>query len=282
VTTSVRPVRQVAGDDVRRRADRSAHVAGLVGLAARGVLYLLLALLAVELLTQGEGRNADTRGALHQLAHHDGGPVVLVLLIIGFAGFALWHAYVALVTDRRRHDHSRQLGDAARAVVYGLLCALAVSFLTTSKRSGNSDQTDKTWTARVLHWPAGRVLVVIAGMALLAGAVYLLWRAFSDRPQDERAVLDAAPRETPALQLLGRIGNVARGAIVGLIGAFLVDAAIEYDADKTVGLDGALKRILDQRYGDVLVVLVAFGFAAFGVYSIARAWVNRGTPTAAR
>jgi hypothetical protein len=243
-------------------------------------LYLLLALLAVELLTEGKSKDADTRGVLHQLAHQDGGPILLVLLAIGFAGFALWHAYVALVTDRQRHERSRQVGDAARAVVYGLLCALAVSFLATSKRSGNTDQTDKTWTARVLHWPAGRVLVVIVGLGLLAGAAYLLWRAVAAHAQDEPAVVDAAPRETTSIEVLGRIGNIARAALLGLVGAFLVDAAIEYDPDKTVGLDGALKRILDQSYGDVLVVLVALGFAAFGVYSIARAWVNRGAPAA--
>ena len=278
VTTSIRSARGVDGrDDV----DRGAHAAGLVGLAARGVLYLLLALLAVELLTQGAGRDVDTRGVLHQLAHHDGGPILLGVLAIGFAGFALWHAYVALFADRRRHDGSRVLGDAARAVVYGLLCALAVSFLTTSKRTGNSDQTDRTWTARVLDWPAGRVLVGIAGFVLLAGAAYLVWRAISGQAQDEPAVVDAAPRETPTLKMLGRIGNIARGAILGLVGAFLLDAAIEYDPNKTVGLDGALKRILHESYGDALVALVAFGFAAFGVYSIARAWVNRDAPATA-
>ena len=279
MTTSIRSLRGVDG---RHEVDRGAHVAGLIGLAARGALYVLLALLAFELLVRGGGRNADTRGVLHQLAHHDGGPVLLALLALGFAGFAVWHGYVALVSDRHRHDRSRQLGDAARAVVYGVLCALAISFLTTSKRSGNSDQTDRTWTARVLDWPAGRVLVGVVGGALVAAAVYLVWRALSDEEQDEPAVLDAAPRETPMLRALGRIGNVARGLIVGLIGVFLVDAAIEYDPNKTVGLDGALKRILDQSYGDVVIVLVALGFAAFGVYSIARAWVNRGRPAAAR
>ncbi len=279
MTTSIRSLRGVDGrDDV----DRGAHVAGLVGLAARGVLYVLLALLALELLTRGGGRNADTRGVLHQLAHHDGGPILLALLAVGFAGFAAWHAYLALVSDRHRHDRARQLGDAARAVVYGVLCALAVSFLTTAKRSGNSDRTDKTWTARVLDWPAGRVIVGAIGVALVAGAVYLVWRAVSGDRQDEPAVLDAAPREKPMLRTLGRIGNLARGVIVGLIGVFLLDAAIEYDPNKTVGLDGALKRILDQSYGDVVVALVALGFAAFGVYSIARAWVNRRRPATAR
>jgi len=232
------------------------------------------------------GPDVDTRGVLHELAHHGAGAILLVVLAIGFAGFALWHVYAALVTDRHRSNLGRQAGDLARAVVYGVLCALAVSFLATSKRAGSSDRTDKTWTARVLHWPAGRILVVAAGAVLVAGAAYLVWRAITGRAQDEPAVEDAAPRDTPLLRLLAGVGNVARGAVLALVGAFLVDAALEYDPDKAVGLDGALKRILSQSYGSVLIVLMAFGFAAFGVYSIARARVNRRasgtTPAAAR
>src|SRR5262249_7181781 len=154
-------------------AGRGAQVGGLAGLAARGVLYVLLAVLAVELAIQGAGRQVDTRGVLHELAHRGAGAILLFLLAFGFGGFAIWHGYVARMSDGHRKDRSRQAGDAARAVVYGVLCALVVSFLTTSKRSGNSDRTDKTWTARVLHWPAGRILVVIAGAALVVGAGYL-------------------------------------------------------------------------------------------------------------
>jgi hypothetical protein len=275
MTTTTRNLRSVGPHASTRKG---AHAAGLWGLAARGALYLILAVLAIGLVVGSSQEDADTRGGLHQLAHNGFGRILLVALAIGFAGFAMWHLYAASVSDRRRHDATQAVADAARTVVYGALCALAVSFLFTSKRSGNSDQTDKTWTARVMHWPAGRVLVGVVGVAIVAGGLYLLRRAFSGDEQDERAVLDVAPRETPALHVLGRIGNVARGVIVVLIGAFLVDAAIEYDPNRTVALDGALKRILDATYGGVLVVLVACGFAAYGVYSIARAWVNRRAP----
>jgi hypothetical protein len=275
MTTATRSLGSVGRPSSTRKG---AHAFGLCGLAARGGLYLVLAVLAVDLVVGNSRENADTRGALHDLAHRGLGPVLLVLLAIGFGGFAIWHVYVAVVSDRRRHDAARALADAGRAVVYGVLCALAISFLTTSKRSGNSDQTDRTWTARVMHWPAGRVLVGAVGVAIVAGGIYLLWRAFAGGAQDEPAVVDAAPRETPALHVLGAVGNAARGLIVALIGGFLLDAAIEYDPNRTVALDGTLKRILDATYGGMLVLLVACGFAAFGVYSVARAWVNRSQP----
>jgi hypothetical protein len=262
----------------RTAARKGAHVGALWGLAARGVLYLLLAVLALDLAVGGTRGDVDTPGALHRLAHDPLGNIVLVLLAVGFAAFALWHAYVAL-WGSSRDDTSRRLSDAGRAIVYALLCALAISFLVTSKRSGNTDQTDKTWTARVLDWSGGALLVGAVGVAIIACGAYLIWRALSGGPQDEPAVLDAAPRETGSVHVLGAIGNCARGIVVGLVGVFLVGAAVDHDPNKTVGLDGALKRLLDHSFGDVAVVLVALGLAAFGLYSLARAWVNRGQPS---
>jgi hypothetical protein len=259
-----------------RAVDRTAHGAALAGLAARGLLYLLLALVAVELVVGNSSHEADTEGALHRLSGDAVGSVVLVILAIGLAGFALWHVVLAL-GDRYRHDASRAAGDLGRAVVYGLLCALAISFLTAGSRAGGAggEQTQRTWTATVLHWSIGPLLVVIVGLGVVAVGGYLVWRAFTGRPQDEPAVLDAAPRETPTLHVLGAVGNVARGAVVAFIGVFLVVAAVQNDPNDTVGLDGALKELLDEPLGGVLVVLVAAGFLAFGVYSIARAWANR-------
>jgi hypothetical protein len=131
----------------------------------------------------------------------------------------------------------------------------------------------------MLNWSGGRVLVGLIGVVILGAGLYLLWRAFTDDKQDEPAVLDAAPRDTPTLRMLARIGNVARGAVVVLIGIFVLVAAIQHDPNETVGLDGALKRLLDHGWGEVAVFLVALGFAAFGVYSIARAAVNRSHAT---
>jgi hypothetical protein len=257
-----------------RHTDQGARTAGIVGLVARGALYLALAVLALELALGNRGKSADPRGAMHDLAHHGWGVVVLVILTLGFAGFALLHAYRAI----RNPDGKlgRRLNDAFWAVVNGFLCVLAASFLfSPSKSAGDTDQTDKTFTAKLMDGTAGRVLVGVVGLAILAYGIFLLWRALSNDRQDERAVLEVAPQETPAVRTLARIGNLARAAILGFIGVLVLVAAIEHDASKTEGIDGALKRLLDNTWGQVAVVAIALGFAAFGVYSIARAWVNR-------
>jgi uncharacterized membrane protein YidH (DUF202 family) len=264
----------IHADPMRQGRD----TAGLVGLVARGVLYLALAVLALDLALGNRGQDADPRGAMHDLAQNGFGIFVLAILCIGFAAFALMHLYRAITDPDNRT--SQRVNDTFWAVVNGLLSVLAAGFLfAPSKSSSGSDETDKTLTAKVMEMSGGRLLVGLVGLAILGYGLYLLWRAISNDRQDERAVLDAAPHETPAIRTLARVGNVGRAAVLILIGVLVLVAAIQHDPNQTEGIDGALKRLLDHDWGDVAVALIALGFAAFGVYSLARAWVNRKRAT---
>ena len=260
-------------------ARQGRNTAGLVGLVARGVLYVALAVLALELVLGNRGKSADPRGAMHDLAQNGFGAFVLAILCIGFAAFALIHLSRAIADPDNKTSH--RVNDAFWAVVNGLLSVLAASFLfSPSKPSSGSDQTDKTLTANVMNASGGRIVVGLVGLGILGYGLYLLWRALSNDRQDERAVLDAAPHETPAIRTLARGGNIGRAAVLMFIGLLVLVAAIEHDPNQTEGIDGALKRLLDHSWGPVAVALIALGFAAFGAYSLARAWVNRRRATA--
>jgi len=211
---------------------------------------------------------------MHDLAQNGFGVFVLAILCVGFAAFALMHLYRAIADPDNKT--SQRVKDVFWAVVNGLLSVLAASFLFSPSKSGSGgDETNKTLTAKVMEMSGGRLLVGLVGLAILGYGLYLLWRALSNDRQDEQAVLDAAPRETPAIRTLARVGNVGRAAVLILIGVLVLVAAIQHDPNQTEGIDGALKRLLDHAWGDVAVALIALGFAAFGVYSLARAWVNR-------
>ena len=271
MVTGTRPVREAA-HQVRRRQE----LAGLVGLSARGVLYFVLAILALALVFgKRRGNEVDARGAVEQLSRHAFGSVVLVVLGIGFAAFALWYAYESMTGHMSRHETADRVADGARAVAYAFLAVLASSALTSAHRGGDTDRTQQTWTAKVLEWSGGRLLLALIGVVVCGVGAYLALRAISGGRQDSQAVLDAAPRETPAVHVLGAIGNCARGAVVVLLGVFIIVAALEHDPGETAGLDGLLKRLLDAPYGKIVVGLVALGLGAFGLYSLARAFVNR-------
>ena len=269
--TGTRPVREAA-HEVRRRRD----LAGLVGLSARGVLYLVLAVLALALVFgRRRGTDVDARGAVEQLSRHAFGSVLLVVLGVGFSAFALWYAYESLTGHKSRRETADRIADGARAVVYAFLAVLAISALSSARRGGDTDRTQQTWTAKVLEWSGGRLLVAVVGLVVCGVGAYLVWRAISGGRQDSQAVLEAAPRETPAVHALGAVGNCARGGIVVLLGVFMIVAALEHDPGETAGIDGLLKRLLDEPYGKVVVGLVALGLGALGVYSVASDIVKR-------
>jgi len=70
-------------------------------------------------------------------------------------------------------------------------------------------------------------------------------------------------------------GHVARAVVFALIGYGLIKAAIDYDPDKAIGLDGALRKLANASYGPWLLGLVAAGLVGFAAYSVADARYRR-------
>jgi hypothetical protein len=74
---------------------------------------------------------------------------------------------------------------------------------------------------------------------------------------------------------IGTFGHLARGAVVALIGVFLIKAAIDYNPHSAVGLDGALAKLAQSSYGPFLLGVVATRFIAFALYSLSDARYRR-------
>jgi hypothetical protein len=66
-------------------------------------------------------------------------------------------------------------------------------------------------------------------------------------------------------------GLVGRMLVFGLVGGFLVRAAVRYDAHKGVGLDAALKNVHDKAYGPWAILVFAAALVLFGVFSLLQA-----------
>ena len=71
------------------------------------------------------------------------------------------------------------------------------------------------------------------------------------------------------------LGYIAKGVALGIVGVLFVTAAVTADPSKSTGLDGALHTLRDQPAGVLLLVIVALGFVAYGVYSFVRARYGR-------
>ena len=88
-STSAAHVRSKA----RRASDSpAAHALARAGLTARGIIYILIGLIAVLVALGHSAREADQQGAIQLLAGKPYGLVALWLLAIGFVAYALWPA----------------------------------------------------------------------------------------------------------------------------------------------------------------------------------------------
>ena len=81
--------------------------------------------------------------------------------------------------------------------------------------------------------------------------------------------------EEAAATGVGILGHLARCVVFGLIGAFLVRAAWEFDSKEARGLDGSLLEVAQQPYGGFLLGAVAVGLIAYGLYCFVQARYRR-------
>lgn len=238
------------------------------GLTARGVTYILIGVLALLLAFGAGGKHADQKGAMSELLSHSYGSVLVGALAVGFFGYALWRLLEAAsgVTGEP-NSASARVKSAARGVIYLGITVSAINALRGSSQSQSGQQ--QTFAAKVLAHTGGRILVIVAGLAIIAVAGVLIaegWKLKFMRffkhipPQVERFVVQ-----------LGRIGTIGRGCVIAVAGVLLVIAGWRLDPHYAGGMDAAFRALLGQPFGQVLGIVAALALAAFGVYGLAEA-----------
>ncbi|MGK9463437.1 DUF1206 domain-containing protein [Streptomyces sp. G6] len=258
----------------RRAANGSAaEGAARAGLTARGVIYLLVGVLALQIAFGTGNRQADRGGALAELADKPFGAVLLWALGAGLVGMALWRLSEAVfgVTGKDGHTARKRLPAAARCVFYAFVAYSVLAFAAGSGGSGSSDRQSRDVTARVMEMPAGRWIVGVAGAAVAVAGVVIAVQALR-RSYHKKLKLGAlSPRARRLVDVTGVGGGTARGLVFAAAGAFAVRAAVDYAPDRAKGLDDTLRSFADTPLGPWLLVCVAAGLVLFGVFSFALA-----------
>jgi len=244
------------------------------GLVARGVVYGIIGVLAIKLALGDGGKATDQQGALKTIAQQPFGKGLLVAVAIGLAGYALWRIVRAAIGHGPESSDSGfdRVAGLASGIAYGALLVTAIGIIAGS--GGGSGSPDKA-TAGVLDWTGGQVLVVVAGLVMIGVGLYQGYEGASRSFLEDSKTEEMSPRTERAFTVLGVVGHLARMVVFALIGWFLIRAAIDFDPDKAVGLDGALAKLAHASYGPVLLGVVAAGLIAFGAYSLADARYRR-------
>lgn len=255
-----------------RRAENSTVVEWLarLGLVARGVIWLVIGLLATEVALGGNAE-ADRAGALRSIAGKPFGSLLLGVLVVGFVGYGAWRLLEAAVghtADQGRKRWLKRGLSLSRGVLYLGLAVSTVRFL--SSGAGSSDRTSPL-TAQVMRHTAGRELVFLVGAAVVFGGLAMAVRAARGTFLDKLQQGPMSGRVRTAARALGTAGLAVRGLGIALIGGFLVDAAVRFDPAKAKGLDAALKTLAQQALGKLLLFMATLGLFAFAAWSFLEA-----------
>jgi hypothetical protein len=243
------------------------------GIVAKGLSYGLVGALAIKLAIGDGGKATSRQGALKSLAQHSFGEVVLIALAIGLGSYALWR-FVQAYAEKPDDDDSaakvwvKRAAYVGRGLGYAGLTYSAVKILVGS--GGGQSQNAKAHhsAAVVLGWPGGTWIVGGFGLAMIGVAIGNLYRGVARKFEDKWRVA----RLTPAVRRWGAragvVGHVARFVVFGLIGVFVVKAAIDYNPRDAIGLDGALQKLAQASYGPWLLGVTAAGLIAYGLFCL--------------
>jgi hypothetical protein len=270
-TAPVRSARAAGNDFVNTKAF---EVLARAGFVARALLYGIIGLLALDLAVGHGGKITNQQGALRTVEDQPFGHLLLALVAIGLGGYSLWRLLRAALGHGPEGADSgiERLGALGSGVVYGVFCAIAVQLLMSS--GGSSGGAKKT-TKDVFAWPAGHWLVGAAGVVMIGVAIYQFIRGVGRKFLADSKTEQMRPAVKEWFTWLGTVGHLARAIVFGLVGFFLVKAAIDYKADEAIGLDGALAKLYDRTYGPWLLGLVAAGLIAFAIFSLSEARYRR-------
>jgi Domain of Unknown Function (DUF1206) len=278
-------VEDVSLDEAKAQAKRAERAArpwivrlGRFGYAAKGVVYVIIGALAAFGATGG-GQPKDSRGALTELLRQPFGTVLLGVVAVGLAGYALWRLAMGLKDTENKGSEWKGLavrfGYGCIALVYAGLSYSAVRLVLGHGAGKGSDETSKEWTARFMALPFGRWLVGLAGLCVIGFGAWQCYKGLSARFRKKLRTAEMADVTDKLATRAGQIGLTARGVVFGIVGAFLIQAALHARAHEARGLSGALLALEQRPYGPWLLGAVALGLVAYGLYTFVEARYRR-------
>lgn len=251
----------------------------LVGWAAKGVVYLALAFLVLQMAFGSASQQATTTGALQYIASQAAGQITIILLGIGLLAFAVGRILEVTTLAGPGIEAKDKAVAAVLALLYTSLAITAfgiVGFAGTSSSGGSGGgSSQQQGSAFLLGLPGGRYIVGAVGVGIIAFGLYEIYKGVQQAflPTLRTGEMSAGMRT--AVTRIGTAAYATKGAVLALVGYFFVMSAVTYDPNEAKGLDAALGEIAQQSWGRVVLALVALGLLAYAVFAFVESRYRR-------
>ena len=249
----------------------------LLGYAAKGVVYFLIGVLAIEAAILPERKAVGTYKALKYLSGQPLGSILLCLLAFCLGGYVLRRFLQAVIYPGHSPGLSwsgafQRTGYIISSISYA---GVAYSALSIVFKLGKYNDTIKESVEKLFLHPVGESIVFIGGIGVVGVGLGYLYGAYTGSYVSKFTSNDMDSRLKHCAKLMGKLGIASRGIAFVVTGVCLVISSIVSNSDFAGGLQNAFQILADQPFGWLWLGSIGSGFMAYGMYMLAAARYRR-------
>ena len=243
------------------------------GYFTKGAIYILIGVLSALAAFGAGGQSAGKSEALKVIEEQPFGQVLLVIIAIGFIGYAVWRFVQAFKDTENKGSDTKgmltRIGYGLSGLLYLGFAFYALKIVFGSSSSGGGGQSGQQQAiGELLSQPFGQILVGIVAAVTIGKGLYGIYKGISKKFMKD--ITGVAGKERELYEKAGQIGFIARGVVFGIIGFFFARAALLSSSSEAKGTEGVFD-FLGSAGGPWLMGLIAIGVAAYGVFQIVKA-----------
>ncbi|WP_296676278.1 DUF1206 domain-containing protein [Novosphingobium sp.] len=252
----------MSADDALDRLTRL-DVLARVGMAARGLVYVILGLLV---LNAGRHSSEGQTGAFAALTSVTGGWILLCMVAAGLFAYGLYRFLTAALDADRNGSSWKGIADRTGhlgvAITYFVFAYLAAEIALGLRRIDHTyaNRSSRLLAQQLLELPLGAILLGSVGIGFAVSMVLNIKNAVQGNH-----MRFASPRAPRYVAHAGRLGMITQAAIAGMIGWSMIRAAWFENSRQAKAMGGALQGIRDQV---LLYDGIAIGLILFGLFSL--------------
>ncbi|WP_141731740.1 DUF1206 domain-containing protein [Oligoflexus tunisiensis] len=256
---------------------RTVRIMYRLGYAAKGLVFLIIGVMALMLTLGMGGQLSDPTDALRVINRQPFGQFLLLAMGVSLLGYVLWRfAQAVFNVEHKPHtamNTAKRVGYAISGLLYLSLSVLAFRGFAEGRVQDGSGSM--ALTAKALEMPAGPALVMLAGAIIIGVGIAQAIEGFSKRFMKYYETGRMTEKERDIIEKSGMIGLPARGFTFGIIGYFFIRAGMQANASATKDTKGVMEHILGLPMGEAILLIIAAGFICYAVYCFAAARFRR-------
>ena len=240
----------------------------LIGYAAKGTVYLLIGISAIQAAIFSEEEATGTYLSLLSITSQPLGKLVVFLLAIALMGYVLRRLFQAIVVPGHANPYSwkcilKRAGYIMSGLSYTGVAYTAVNIVLDR---GEYDDTIEDLANELFEQPLGEWLIFLCGIAIATIGIFYIYGAYTGSYISEFDSSDIHHRLEKWTIRIAKVGVAARGMAFVLMGIFLVQAAIIGSSELAGGLQNVFRVLATQPFGQLWLGSIGTGFVGYGLY----------------